>query len=107
MPYYMLQATYTPASMTALVQSPKDRRQLLRSVIEKLGGKLENSWLAFGEYDVVLIIQMPNDQSMAAFAMAASAAGGVKALKTTPLISWEEGMLAMKQAREAGYQPPK
>ena len=106
MPYYMLQAAYTPASMTAMVQSPQDRRQLLRSVIEKLGGKLESSWLAFGEYDVILIIQMPNDQTMAAFAMAASAAGGVKSLKTTPLISWEEGMLAMKQAREAGYRPP-
>ena len=107
MPYYLVQAAYTPQSMAALVQSPQDRPRMVRSVIEKLGGTVESFWLAFGDYDVVLIVQMPNEQTMAAFSMAASAGGGVRAIRTTPLITWEEGMLAMKQAGEAGYQAPK
>ena len=106
MPYYLVQAAYTPQSMAALVQSPQDRPRMVRSVIEKLGGTVESFWLAFGDYDVVLIVQMPNEQTMAAFSMAASAGGGLRAIRTTPLITWEEGVLAMKQAGEAGYRPP-
>src|SRR5437870_6404169 len=106
MPYYLVQAAYTPQSMAALVQSPQDRPKIVRATAEKLGGKVESFWLAFGDYDVVLVLQMPNDQTMAAFSMAASAGGGIRTIKTTPLIGWEEGVLAMKQAAQAGYRPP-
>jgi uncharacterized protein with GYD domain len=106
MPHYLIEATYTPASMSAMIQSPQDRPKIMRAVIEGLGGKLENAWLAFGDYDVVLICQMPNAQSMAALSMAVSAGGGVSAIRTTPLLSWDEGILAMRQAAQAGYQPP-
>jgi uncharacterized protein with GYD domain len=106
MPYYLVQSAYTPASMTAMVQSPQDRSRIVRSVVEKLGGHIESFWLAFGEYDVVLILQMPNDQSMAAFSIAVSAGGAVRSIHTTPLMKWEEGMLAMKQAASVGYTPP-
>jgi uncharacterized protein with GYD domain len=106
MAYFLVQAAYTPQSMQALVQSPQDRSRVIRSVVETLGGHVEQFWLAFGDYDVVLILHMPNDQSMAAFSMAVSAAGTVRSIKTTPLISWEEGMLAMKQAAATGYRPP-
>ena len=42
MPYYLVQAAYTPQSMAALVQSPQDRPRMVRSVIEKLGGTVES-----------------------------------------------------------------
>ena len=41
-----------------------------------------------------------------AFAMAAAAGGGVKAVKTTPLMTAEEGVTAMKKAAGCGYRPP-
>ena len=106
MPYYLVQAGYTTESMAAMVQSPQDRSRIVRSVAEKLGGHVESFWLAFGEFDVVLILQMPNDQTMAAFSMAVSAGGGLRSIQTTPLMSWEEGILAMKQAGATGYSPP-
>ena len=106
MPYYLVQAAYAPSSMAALIQSPQDRPKMLRAVLERLGGTLESAWLAFGEYDAMLICQMPSPQAMAAFSIAVSAGGGVRAIKTTPLLSWDEGMLAMRQAAQAGYQPP-
>ena len=105
MPHYLIEATYTPASMASMIQSPQDRPKIIRAVIERLGGKMEHSWLAFGDYDTVMICQMPNAQSMAAFSMAVSAGGGVSAIRTTPLLSWDEGMLALRQAAQAGYQP--
>jgi hypothetical protein len=38
--------------------------------------------------------------------MAASAGGAVKAVKTTPLMTIDEGMEAMRKASGVGYRPP-
>ncbi|MGH7391081.1 MAG: GYD domain-containing protein [Candidatus Rokuibacteriota bacterium] len=107
MPYYMLQAAYTPEAWAAMVQNPQNRLEALRPVVEKLGGKIEGGWLAFGEYDVVLICQMPNNVSAAAFSMAGAAGGAAKAVKTTPLMTTEEAMEAMRKASGVGYSPPR
>jgi hypothetical protein len=38
--------------------------------------------------------------------MAGAAGGAVKAIKTTPLMSTEEAMEAMRKANGVSYQPP-
>ena len=106
MPYYMVQAAYSLEAWAGLVKNPQNRLEAVRPVVEKLGGKIEGGWLAFGEYDIVLICQMPNNVSATAFSMAASAGGAVKALKTTPLMTIDEGMEAMRKASGASYRPP-
>ncbi len=67
---------------------------------------MENCCTVFGEYDVVAILQVPDHVSVAAFSMAVSAGGAVKSFKTTPLMSLEEGVEAMKKASGSGYQAP-
>jgi uncharacterized protein with GYD domain len=106
MPNYLLQATYTPEAWAGMVKNPQNRLDAVRPVIEKLGGKIEGGWLAFGNYDIVLVCQLPNNVSAAAFSMAASAGGAVKAVKTTPLMTIEEAMEAMRKAGGAGYRAP-
>ena len=78
----------------------------VRPAIEKLGGKIDSGWFAFGEYDLISIVQMPDNVSAAAFSLAATAGGAIKAIKTTPLLTLEEGMEAMKKATGTGYKPP-
>ena len=80
--------------------------EVIRPVIERLGGRLECAYLAFGEYDVIGIMEMPDNVSAAAFSLATSAGGALKAIKTTPLLTVEEGIEAMQQAAGAGYRPP-
>jgi uncharacterized protein with GYD domain len=63
-------------------------------------------YYAFGEYDVVLIGEIPDHVSAAALAMAVAAGGAAKALKTTPLLTIEEGIEAMRKASGTGYRPP-
>jgi uncharacterized protein with GYD domain len=92
MPYYMLQAAYTPEAGAGMVKHPQDRLDAVRPVIEKLGGTIERGWLASGEYDIVLVCQLPSTVSEEAFSMAASAGGVVKAVKTTPLMAIDEAM---------------
>ena len=106
MPQYLLQAGYTPDAWAAMVKSPQNRLEAVRPVIEKLGGKVLGGWLAFGEYDIALICELPDNVSAAAFSMAASAGGAVKAVKTTPLMTIEEAMEAMRKAGGVGYRPP-
>jgi uncharacterized protein with GYD domain len=64
-------------------------------------------WLAMGDYDSVTIMEMPDTVSMAALSMAVGGSGGGRAVKTTPLISMEESMEAMRKARGVSYQPPR
>jgi uncharacterized protein with GYD domain len=63
--------------------------------------------LSFGEDDVVAICELPDNVSAAAFSLAVSAGGALKTSKTTPLMTFEEGIEAMKKAPKAGYRPPK
>ena len=103
---YLFQASFTSEAWAAQVKNPQNRIEALRPVIEGLGGSLESFYYAFGEYDVVAIAEMPDNVSAAAFSLAASAGGALKAVKTTPLMTIEEGIEAMRKAAGAGYRPP-
>lgn len=105
MPSYLGQASYTAEAMAALVKNPQNRMEVVRKSAESLGGKLAGGWLSFGEYDVVLIAEMPDNVSAAAIAMAAAAGGSLRAIKTTPLLNAEEGLAAVKKAASSGYTP--
>jgi len=106
MPYYMLQAAYTPEGWAALVQNPEDRREAIRSVVEGLGGTLHSGWLTFGQYDTVLILELPDNVAAAASSIAFASGGALQDVNTTPLFTWEEGLEAMRGASGTGYRPP-
>ena len=106
MPYYMLQVAYTSEAWAAQIKNPQDRVKTVEAVAEKLGGRFESAYFSFGEYDVVLIAEFPDQESAAALALAIAAGGAVKALKTTPLMTIDQGISAMAKAAGSGYQPP-
>ncbi len=106
MPSYLIQVAYTPESWAAMIKEPQNRLEAVRPVVEKLGGQFAHAWLAFGEYDIVGIVDMPENTDAAAFAIAVAAGGGCKAFKTTPLLTVEEGVEAMRKAQAAGYRRP-
>jgi len=54
---------------------------------------------------VVVITDLPDNVSAAAIAMAFAAGGACKSVQTTPLISPDEAVQALKKARESGYRP--
>ena len=107
MPFYLIQASYSSQATAAMIKSPQDRAAAVRPVIERMGGKLHGLWFAFGEYDAVVIAEMPDNVSAAAVAMAVGSSGGISTYRTTPLLTTAEAMEAMKKAGGVGYQPPK
>jgi len=105
MAQYLFQLSYTPEAWTALVKNPQDRGKAVQGVLAKLGGTMQQAWLSFGEYDVVGVMEMPDNVGAAAFSMAVTAGGACRSVKTTPLLSFEEGIEAMKRAGDCGYVP--
>ena len=75
MPFFLHQVSYTPEALTRLLANPQDRFDAVRGPIEKLGGRVMNSYFAFGQYDAVLITEMPDNVSAAAIALAFAAGG--------------------------------
>jgi uncharacterized protein with GYD domain len=102
---YLMQLSYSTAAWAAMVKRPENRVEAVRKAVGKLGGKLGGFWLAFGDHDLVGVLEMPDNISAAAFAMAIAAGGACKNVKTTPLLRVEEGMKAMKKAGSCGYKP--
>ncbi len=104
MPHYLQQVAYTSEGWEALVKNPQNRFDAVRPAIEKLGGKIVQGWFSFGDYDVVVIVEMPDNVSAAAIAMAYAAGGACKSVKTTPLITAEQAIEALKKAKGTGYR---
>ena len=98
MAYYLVQVAYTAEAWAAMVKNSHVHIEELRSLLERLGGKQEGCWLAFGEYDAVMICHLPDAANAAALSMAASAEGAVRTMKITPLITVEESRDALKKA---------
>jgi uncharacterized protein with GYD domain len=107
MPLYMSQFAYTPEAWANLTRNPQDRTEALRELAQKLGGKLVSLYYSFGEHDGIVLSDVPDDTSAAALAMAAVAAGHVRSIKTTRLLTAAEAMAAMKKAGAAAYKPPR
>ncbi len=110
MSLYMYQFAYTPESWAAQVKNPQNRIESVgHTVCEAAGGKFIGGWLCFGEYDAVLIADMPNMESMAALALAIAAGGALKESKTTVLMTGAQGVEALKKADAVAkiYRPAK
>lgn len=106
MPTYMVQASYSSAAWNKLVQRPENRMEALTPVVERLSGRIVAWYYTFGDYDVVVIFEVPGNINAAAFSMAIAGSGAVKEFKTTVLISPDDGFDAMLLAQGAGYRPP-
>ena len=104
MPHYLIQVAYNSEGWQALVKNPQNRVEAVRPAVEKLGGKIENAWYSFGDYDVTLVLQMPDNVSAAALSIAFAAGGALKSVKTTPLLTATEALEAMKRAGGSGYR---
>jgi uncharacterized protein with GYD domain len=105
---YMLQMSYTPDAWSKQLKNPVNRLELVKPVIEKAGAKVESAYYAFGEYDVVLIVDAPTNEAASALSLAFAAGGALAKCHTTVLMDFEEGLSSIRRAGElAGtYKPP-
>ncbi|MBK5275984.1 MAG: GYD domain-containing protein [Desulfuromonadales bacterium] len=77
--------------------------EAVKQHVTGVGGALESFYYAFGDFDLIVIMDLPDNASAAAFSLAISASGASK-IKTTVLLSPEEIDQASKMSHH--YRPP-
>lgn len=104
MPMYLWRASYAAEGAKGLLKDGgTKRREAVRSMIEKTGGKLHSFHFALGTDDVVGIAEFPDAATAAALSLVVNASGAVH-LHSTLLITPEEMDAATKKA--VTYTPP-
>ena len=106
MPLYMTQFAYTSEAWATLTQNPANRSEAFGGLAETMGGRLLSFYNSFGEYDGLVIYEAPDESTAAAIVLAAISPGHLSRVKTTVLLSAEEGMEAMRKAGGATYRRP-
>ena len=90
MPKYLIQARYTTEGIQGLIRdSASGRRADVQAAVTALGGKVEAFYYAFGDDDVVMIVDLPDNIKAAALGLTMSGSGAVR-VRTTPLLTVEE-----------------
>jgi uncharacterized protein with GYD domain len=104
MPKFLIQATYTPEGTKGLLkEGGSGRRAAVEQVVSGLGGKVEAMYFAFGEDDLVMIVDFPDPVSMAAVSLTVKATGALHT-RATPLLTLEEIDDAVR--RQVTFRPP-
>jgi uncharacterized protein with GYD domain len=76
MPKYLIKASYTAEGVKGVMKDGgTKRRQAAEAAVKSTGGRLEGFYFAFGEADALVIIDAPDNASVAAASMAIGASG--------------------------------
>jgi uncharacterized protein with GYD domain len=102
---YMYEVAYTPQSLAAQIKQPQDRIEAAGPSLEAMGIKILVWGYPLGEYDVLIIIEAPDDTTAASVALAVTAGGAVKSSRTTRLLTGQEWIESLRRAQGSQYQP--
>ena len=90
MPKYLIEGTYTPEGLKGLAKDKASgRKAAVQAALKSVKGKVESFHFAFGSYDFLVIVDIPDNVSAAAISLAVGTAGYVR-LKTIPLLTVDE-----------------
>ena len=101
---YMLIGNYTAEGSRGLLKDGGTRRrEVVERLLEGIGGRLEAFYFMFGDDDVLTIVDVPDNVTMAAASLALAASGAITA-RTVVLLTAEEIDEAVRA--RVGYTPP-
>ena len=104
MPKFLIDASYTSEGVKGVQSSGGTARvEAVSRAVEGLGGRGESFYFAFGDRDVYTVIELPDNESAVALAIAVGASGLVD-IRTTPLLTAEEMDAAAQKS--VSYTPP-
>jgi len=96
---YLAKAKYTQKGLQGLLlDGGSKRREVVNKLMDSLGGKIEAFYYAFGDTDLYIIFDAPDNVSMATGALIVAAAGGADANITVLLTPEEIDEVSKKSA---------
>lgn len=108
MAHYLIQVGYTPEAWSNQVETHPNVIDRITPALDACGAKLESVYYAFGDSDLVAIIDFKTAEDAAAFGLAVTSSGALRSYKTTALLSVDQGIEAMKRGAKLRkkYTPP-
>jgi uncharacterized protein with GYD domain len=77
MPTYVSLVQFTAKGIEAIKESPK-RLDVARKAFEDAGAKLKDFYLVLGKYDIVIVVEAPNDEAVAKVSLMLGSKGNVR-----------------------------
>ena len=108
MALYMFKASYTSQAIKTMVRNPQDRSGMISKACEAFGGNMIGMYMAFGDDDVIVIAEVPNDVSAASISAQVASGGACSSVTTTQLLSMSDWVTACEKAKSvsSGYTAP-
>ena len=108
MAHYLIEVGYTPQAWSSQIETNANVVDRITPALKACNGKIECIYYAFGEADLVGIMDFETPEDAAAFALAVTSSGALRSYKTTPLLTVDQGITSMKRAQDARrvYTPP-
>ena len=101
---YLVEASYTAEGVKGVLkEGGSGRRAAIEQLITGAGGKVESFYFVFGDDDVIVVADMPDNATMAAVSLVISAAGAAT-IAVRVLLTPEEIDAATKKTIE--YRAP-
>jgi uncharacterized protein with GYD domain len=101
---YLVKATYSAEGVKGLLKDGGSaRRDAATKLLESLGGTVESFYFAFGATDAYVVVDMPDNTSAVAAALAVNSTGAATA-EIVALLTPEEVDEACRKS--PAYQPP-
>lgn len=104
MPKYLIEGSYSAQGAEGVrSKGGSARRDAVAEMVSGLGGQVESFYFAFGASDVYVTVDVPDNETAAAVALAVNASDAI-AIKTVVLLTPEEVDAAAE--RSVAYRPP-
>ncbi|MGH8802367.1 MAG: GYD domain-containing protein [Casimicrobiaceae bacterium] len=101
---YLIKANYTAEGAKGVVHdSGTGRRAAVEKLLASVGGRLDAFYFAFGDTDLYVIADLPDNAAVAALSLAV-AQSGKASTRTVVLMTAEEMDVATRKA--VAYRPP-
>ncbi|MDF1586846.1 GYD domain-containing protein [Marinimicrococcus flavescens] len=107
MPIFITQGRYSQSAIKGMVAKPEDRAEAVAELAGKAGGKLLHYWVTLGEYDFLVVFDMPSHKEVSAAMLAAGAGGGITDFRTTLAMTSAEAKAVFGAAGDltASFRP--
>ena len=103
---FLVKASYSSEAWATQIANTQNRIEIVGKQMEAMGCKLLDGYLAFGEDDLIIIVEAPDNETAAAMLIKVASSGAINNISTTVLIDPQDGVDAIKKAGDFNYTPP-
>src|SRR5712671_3858301 len=104
---FTTQGRFTREYLKGGLAKPEDRQAAISRLCEQAGGKLVSLYFTLGQYDFIVISEMPDARAASVLSLVATGGGGIEGSVTTQAFTTAEArdMFAAAGKIAADYKP--